>query len=73
MCGVMAGGIWETGEASGSDAAEDGRDRMFNAAFEVSYWFIPGKLGAMGRITREFSVRDRFEGTIFTSGFDYLF
>ena len=73
MCGVMAGGIWETGEASGSDAAEDGRDRMFNAAFEVSYWFIPGKLGAMGRITREFGVRDRFEGTIFTSGFNYLF
>lgn len=73
MCGVMAGGIWETGDATGRDAVEDGRDRMLNAAVEASYWFMPGKLGTMARVTREFSVRDRFEGTTFTGGLNYLF
>lgn len=73
MCGVMAGGIWETGDATGDDAMEDGHDRMLNAAVEASYWFMPGKFGTMARITREFSVRDRFEGTTFTGGLNYLF
>lgn len=73
MCGVMTGGIWETGDASGADAMEDGRDRMMNAAAEVSYWFVPGKVGTMARITREFSVRDRFQGTTVTAGLNYLF
>lgn len=72
ICGLIAGGIWETGNAVGSDAAEDGQDRMFNVGVEASYWFIPGKLGAMGRVIREFGVRDRFEGTIFTFGLNYL-
>lgn len=73
MCGVMAGGIWETGDATGRDAVEDGRDRMLNAAVEASYWFLPGRLGAMARVTREFDVRDRFEGTVFTFGVNGLF
>lgn len=73
MCGVMVGGIWETDDARGRDAMEDGRDRMLNASVEASYWFMPGKLGAMARITQEFSVRDRFEGTTFTAGANYLF
>lgn len=68
LAGLMLGGIWETGDASGSDATEDGRDRMLNAAIEASYWFVPGKLGAMARITREFAVRDRFEGMTYTIG-----
>ena len=73
MCGVLAGGIWETGDASGSDATEDGRDRMLNAATEASYWFRPGKFGSLVRLTREFAARDRFEGTTFTAGVNYLF
>lgn len=73
MFGVMAGGIWETGEATGRDAKEDGRDRMLNAAIEASYWFRPGKLGAMVRATQEFQVRDRFEGRTFTAGMNLLF
>lgn len=73
MCGVMAGGIWETGDATGDDALEDGRDRMLNAAVEASYWFLPGKLGAMARATQEFQVRDRFEGRTFTTGVNFLF
>jgi hypothetical protein len=66
--GVMLGGIWETGDASGTEVTEDGHDRMLNAAIEASYWVVPGELGAMARITREFSVRDRFEGTTYTVG-----
>ncbi|MEW6445899.1 MAG: SphA family protein [Pseudomonadota bacterium] len=73
MFGVMAGGIWETGDATGADALEDGRDRMLNVAIEASYWFVPGKLGAMGRATQEFHVRDRFEGRTFTAGVNFLF
>lgn len=73
MCGLLLGGIRETGDAKGADAVEDGRDRMLNAAFEATYWLTPARLGAMGRITREFSVRDRFEGTLFTTGLNYLF
>jgi hypothetical protein len=72
-CGLIVGGIWETGDATGSDAAEDGRDRMFNASAEATYWFIPAKLGAMARVTVEFDVRDRFEGGLFTTGLNYLF
>jgi hypothetical protein len=66
--GVLTGGIWETGDASGNDAAEDGRDRMINASLEASYWFIPGKLGAMARATQELHARDRFQGTTYTVG-----
>ena len=73
MVGVMAGGIWETGQASGSDRNEDGRDRMFNAAIEASYWVIPGKLGTMIRATQEYSARDRFEGRTITMGVNFLF
>ena len=73
MVGVMAGGIWETGDATGSDALEDGRDRMLNAAIEVSYWFRPGKMGMMVRATREFSARDRFEGQTITAGLNFLY
>jgi hypothetical protein len=71
--GVIAGGIWETGDASGSDAAEDGRDRMLNAAAEATYWFTPGRIGATARLTREFAVRDRFEGTTLTAGVNFVF
>ncbi|MEW6338503.1 MAG: transporter [Acidobacteriota bacterium] len=73
MCGVMAGAIWETGDATGEDAAEDGRDRMVNVSVEATYWFVPGKLGTMARVTREFEARDRFEGTLLTVGLNYLF
>lgn len=73
ICGVIAGGIWETGNALGSDASDDGPDRMFNVTVEASYWFIPGKLGAMGRVVREFGVRDRFEGTTITFGLNHVF
>lgn len=73
MVGVMAGSIWETGQASGSDRNEDGRDRMFNAAIEASYWVIPGKLGTMIRATQEYSARDRFEGRTITMGVNFLF
>jgi hypothetical protein len=72
MWGVIAGGIWETGNASGRDAMEDGRDSMLNAGAEATYWFVPGKVGTMARITREFNVRDRFEGTTFTLGANFL-
>jgi hypothetical protein len=68
MVGLLAGGIWETGDASGSDAAEDGRDRMINTSLEASYWFIPGQLGAMARVTQELHARDRFQGTTYTVG-----
>lgn len=73
MVGLLAGGVWETGDAKGADAAEDGRDRMFNASLETSYWFTPGRLGGMIRATREFEVRDRFEGSLVTMGFNYVF
>lgn len=73
MLGVMAGGIWETGDATGRDAMEDGHDRMLNAAIEASYWFRPGKLGGMIRATQEFQVRDRFEGRTITAGLNLLF
>jgi hypothetical protein len=73
MWGLIVGGIWEMGDASGSDATEDGRDRMLNTAVEASYWFVPGKVGAMARLTREFDVRDRFEGTTLTLGANFLF
>jgi hypothetical protein len=50
MVGVLCGGIWETGDSGGNDAAEDGRDRMVSGSIEASYWFVPGKLGVMGRM-----------------------
>lgn len=72
MVGVLANALWETGRASGSDAVEDGRDRLFSVGVEATWWFAPGKLGATARASREFGVRDRFEGTAVTVGFNYL-
>lgn len=72
MFGVLANALRETGSASGSDAAEDGRDRIYSAGLEATWWFIPGKLGATTRVSREFGARDRFEGGAVTVGFNYL-
>ena len=73
MFGLLASGIWETGSPKGSDANEDGRDRMFNAGAEASYYFIPAKLGATLRILKEFEVLDRFEGATLIAGLNFLF
>lgn len=73
MLGIMAGGAWETGDSKGRDAIEDGRDRLLNVAIEASYWFQPGKFGMMMRATREFDVRDRFEGNTLTLGVNFLY
>jgi hypothetical protein len=72
MFGALASASWETGDASGSDAAEDGRDRAYSVGLEATYWLVPGKFGAMARASREFDMRDRFEGATFTVGFNYL-
>lgn len=73
LVGAIAFGTWETADPSGSDAKEDGRDRMLGVGVECTYWFKPGKLGAMARITKELEVRDRFEGATLTTGVNYLF
>jgi hypothetical protein len=70
---LMANGVWETGSGSGGQAAEDGRDRLFSAGGEVSYWFRPGRLGATARYLREFGVRDRFEGSTLLAGLNVVF
>jgi hypothetical protein len=72
MFGVLASAMRETGPASGRDAAEDGRDRAHSIGLEATYWLVPGKFGATARATREFDMRDRFEGGSLTVGFNYL-
>lgn len=72
MAGVNLNALKETGDASGSDAAEDGRDRMYSAGIEGTYWFRPGRLGTTVRINYEFDVRDRFEGTTFLLGLNWI-
>lgn len=72
MFGVLLSGLRETGSASGSDVAEDGRDRIYSAGAEATWWLVPGKLGTTARISREFGARDRFEGGAITVGFNYL-
>jgi hypothetical protein len=52
--------------------AEDGRDRAHSIGLEATYWLVPGKFGATARATREFDMRDRFEGGSLTVGFNYL-
>jgi hypothetical protein len=73
MFGVVANGQWETGDASGAQAAEDGRDRLFSAGGEATYWFKPGRLGGMVRYLQEFAVRDRFEGRTLVAGLNVIF
>jgi hypothetical protein len=46
---------------------------MLNAGAEATYWFVPGTVGAMARVTQELDVRDRFQGTTFTLGANFLF
>ena len=41
---------------------------LLSASLEASYWFVPGKFGAMARVTQELQVRDRFQGTTYTVG-----
>lgn len=73
LVGLLVHGLWETGDVKGRDATEDGRDRMYGIGLEASYWFLPGKLGTTGRVSREFRVRDRFEGTTLMVGLNFLY
>lgn len=73
MFGLLLNGLWETGSASGADAAEDGRDQMYSAGAEATYWFTPGRLGGTVRYAREFEVRDRFEGSTWVAGLNFIF
>jgi hypothetical protein len=73
MFGLMLNGLWETGVSDGSQAAEDGRDRLYSFGGEATYWFRPGKLGGTVRYTNEFDVRDRFEGDTLVAGVNVIF
>jgi hypothetical protein len=73
ICGLMTYGVWETGETRGTDASEDGYDRMYGVAAETAYWFYPGTFGCTVRLAKEFMVRDRFEGWTLVGGLNFLF
>ncbi|CAL1518469.1 transporter [Chitinophaga sp. MM2321] len=48
-------------------------DRIWGIGGFGSYWLKPGKIGIMGRITQNFSARNRFAGTAAQVGVNFLF
>lgn len=72
--GVFGWGTWQVTDDSGSAASLPRvHDRVFGAGAYASYWFQPGKTGALLRYTRQFGARDQFEGDTVALGVNLIF
>jgi len=69
--GFYGYGTWETGNDKGLKAVIN-HDKIFGLEIYGSYWFIPGKIGALTRFTNTFGTRNRFGGASFQLGINYL-
>lgn len=47
-------------------------DRIAGVGGFVSYWIVPKKVGAMARVTQNFSTESRFGGIAFQTGLNIL-
>ncbi len=72
--GFFGWGTWQVTDDSGEAASLPAvHDRVFGVGAYLSYWFKPGKLGALVRYTGQFGARDQFEGDTVAIGLNMPF
>jgi hypothetical protein len=69
--GFFGFGTWQIGDDSGEKSVLPA-DQIYGIGIFGSYWFIPGKLGALSRFTTNFGTENRFGGFAFQIGLNYL-
>lgn len=69
--GLFGFGTWQAGTDKGQKAVVPA-DRIGGLGVYGSYWFIPGKFGALTRFTGNFGTRNRYGGVSFQVGLNYL-
>ncbi|MCG7751318.1 SphA family protein [Flavihumibacter cheonanensis] len=69
--GFFGFGTWQTGRDQGEKAVLPG-DQIFGAGIYGAYWLLPGKLGGLCRLTQNIGTKNRFGGTAFQIGINYL-
>lgn len=70
--GVYGNYTTQLGEDKSSTIV-DTSDRLWNIGLYGSYWFKPGKLGVLSRVSQNFGEVNRFGGFTFTIGLNVLF
>lgn len=69
--GVFAHNTNQIGDDKGENLTNL-TDRAWGIGGYASYWIKPHKIGLMGRLTQNFGVKNRFGGTAFQVGLNYL-
>jgi hypothetical protein len=72
--GALGYGQWQTTDDEGSDAFRPGvHDQLFGAGPQIGLNYVPWEAAATFKWTRDFGVKDRFEGDNFTLNFAVAF
>ena len=69
--GFFGFGTWPLGDDRGSNV-DLFKDRVYGLGIYGSYWFLPGKLGMLGRLSTNFGAKSRVAGWSFRIGTNYL-
>lgn len=69
--GLFGHGSWQLGDDKGVKGGVF-PDRIFGVGAYGSYWFIPGKLGVLGRVVNNYAARNRYAGFSFQVGINYM-
>lgn len=69
--GFFGFGNWQTGNDKGEKAVVL-KDQYYGLGIYGSYWFVPGKFGALARLSDNFGIQNRFGGFSFQVGINYL-
>jgi hypothetical protein len=60
--GLSGYNTWQVTDDSGSDATNNGRDRMYGIGGQIAYWFVKDKFSVSARYLTQYGVKDRTEG-----------
>jgi hypothetical protein len=69
--GLFGFGTWQTGDDKGEKAVLTG-DHIYGIGAYGAYWLKPGRLSAIGRINKNFGIKNRYGGFAFQVGLNYL-
>ncbi len=73
IIGLIAAANWEITQTTGSEATDNGKDRVFSAGPEATLFLVPGKWSLSLRYLKEFAAKDRAEGQFFYAFLGYQF
>ncbi len=73
IIGIVGAANWEVTKTTGSQATDNGRDRVFSFGPDVIIAIVPNEVNFNIRALKEFGVRDRTQGYIVYSFLEYQF